>query len=213
MTIRVDYRKKLQAIFDKLVLMCRHAEDVCEKSVGAFAEKDLEIAREVKTIEKTIDKLERKIEKACLRLLVMEHPVASDFREVSATLKIIKDLERIGDQSKDIAKITIKLADTNIDIPENIRQMGVIIIQMIKDAVQAYINRDLQLALSIDETDDKADALFDIIMNDLVSIIQKNPQDAKQGLQLIMVAKYLERIGDHAVNIGEHTAFLIRGKV
>ncbi|MCL1846021.1 MAG: phosphate signaling complex protein PhoU [Defluviitaleaceae bacterium] len=211
MPARADYRKKLQNILDNLVIMCRHAEDICEQSVAAFVARDLELAQNVKKIEKTIDKLERKIEKASLRLLVMEHPVASDFHEISVALKIVIDLERIGDQAKDIAKITAQLTDA--PVPESIKQMGVIVIHMLKDAVRSYVNRDLELARLLDKTDDKVDAIFDIIMNELAAAIQKNPENSKNALQLIMVAKYLERIGDHAVNIGERVEKLIQGKI
>jgi phosphate transport system protein len=211
MTGRTDYQKKLQSIFDKLVLMCRHAEAIVEKSAAALLQNDLEITQEIYAEEKIIDKLERKIEKACLRLLVMEHPVASDFREISAALKIITDLERIGDQAKDIAKIAKQIKNFEQKIPQNIAQMSIIIVQMVKDCVAAYINRDALLAKAIDETDDKADALFKIIIEDLVLQIKESPQNAKYAMLLMMSAKYLERIGDHSVNIGKWVVYSVTG--
>jgi len=142
----------------------------------------------------------------------MEHPVASDFREVSAALKMITDLERIGDQARDIAEIATQLGDGEyIKQLVHIPQMAVIVIAMVKDGVQAYINRDLALARSLDRTDDKVDELFNVVMSDLTALIKKNPDDAEQAVMFMMITKYLERIGDHAVNIGEWVEYAITG--
>ncbi|MCL1975367.1 MAG: phosphate signaling complex protein PhoU [Firmicutes bacterium] len=212
MSIRVRYEKELNGIFDNLVLMCRHIEVAIEKCVRALSEQDYNLAKEVFEEDKVIDKMERDIEQACLKILMMEHPVASDFREVSAVLKMITDLERIGDQARDIAEITIQLDDEEyINKLVHIPQMAVIVIQMVKDGVQAYINHDIELARSLDRTDDKVDELFNIIMNDLIGLIKKNPENAEQAVMFMMINKYLERIGDHAVNIGELVEYAITG--
>jgi phosphate transport system protein len=142
----------------------------------------------------------------------MEHPVANDFHEVSAALKMITDLERIGDQACEIAEITTHFGDEEyIKKLEHIPQMAVIVIQMVKDGVQAYINRDLKLARSLDKTDDKVDEMFDVVMHDLTALIKKNPDNAEQAIMFMMITKYLERIGDHAVNIGEWVEYAITG--
>ena len=142
----------------------------------------------------------------------MEHPVASDFREVAAALKMITDHERIGDQASDIAEIITQFGDEEyIKKVEHIPQMAVIVIQMVRDGVQAYINRDIELARSLDRTDDKVDALFNTVMSDLVALIKKNPDNAEQAILFMMITKYLERIGDHAVNIGEWVEYGITG--
>ena len=212
MSVRARYERELQGIFDSLVLMCRHIEVAIDKCVKSLTDRDFELAKEVFDEDQLIDKMERDIEQACLKLLMMEHPVASDFREVSAALKMITDLERIGDQARDIAEITMQFPDTEyIKRLEHIPQMAVIVIRMVKDGVQAYINRDLELARSLDTTDDKVDALFDTVMADLTALIRQNPDNAEQAILFMMVTKYLERIGDHAVNIGEWVEYAITG--
>ena len=212
MVRRVSYERELQGIFDNLVLMCRHIESALEKCVKALVERDFGLAREVYEEERQIDLLEREIENSCLKLLVMQQPVAGDFREVSAALKMITDLERIGDQARDISEITMQFGcEAYIKKLERIPQMAAIVIQMVKDSVQAYINRDLELARSLDTTDDKVDDLFNVIMADLTVLIKKNPDNAEQAIMFMMITKYLERIGDHAVNIGEWVEYAITG--
>ena len=209
---RVRYEKELKSVFDNLVLMCRHIESAIEKCVRALTSRDFELAKEVYEEEKLIDRMEHEIEQSCLKILLMEHPVASDFREVSAALKMITDLERIGDQARDIAEITTQIEDIEyIKKLANIPQMSVIVIQMVKDGVQAYINRDIELARSLDRTDDKVDELFNTVMADLIALIKKNPDNAEQAIMFMMITKYLERIGDHAVNIGEWVEYAITG--
>ena len=212
MSIRARYEKELKEVMDNLVLMCRHIETAIEKCVKTLTDRDSQFAREVCEEEKAIDKLEYDIEQACLRILMMEHPVAGDFREVSAALKMITDFERIGDQARDIAEITTQFSEGDyVKQPEHITQMAVIVIQMVKDGVQAYINRDLELARSLDRTDDKVDNLFNIVMSDLTALIKKNPENAEQAIMFMMITKYLERIGDHAVNVGEWVEYAITG--
>ena len=212
MSIRTRYEKELKGVFDNLVLMCRHIETAIEKCVKALVDRDFDLAYEVRDDHKLIDRMERDIEQSCLRILLMEHPVASDFHEVSAALKMITDLERIGDQAWDIAEITTQFGDEEyIKKLEHIPQMAVIVIQMVKDGVQAYIKRDLALARSLDKTDDKVDNLFNTVMADLTALIKKNPDNAEQAIMLMMITKYLERIGDHAVNIGDWVEYAITG--
>ena len=212
MSIRANYEKELKGIFDNLILMCRYIESAIEKCVKAILDRDFELANEIYGEHKLIDKMERDIEHSCLKILLMEHPVASDFREVSAALKMITDLERIGDQARDIAEIATQFGDEEyIKKLDHIPQMATIVIQMVKDGVQAYINRNLELARSLDETDDKVDGLFNIVMADLTALIKKNPDNAEQAILFMMITKYLERIGDHAVNIGEWVEYAITG--
>jgi len=212
MSVRVRYEKELKGITDNLVLMCRHIEVAIEKCVRALVERDHDLAKEVFEEDKVIDKMERGIEQSCLKILMMEHPVASDFREVSAVLKMITDLERIGDQARDIAEIATQFGDEEyIKKVVHIPQMAVIVTQMVKDGVQAYINRDVELARSLDSADDKVDELFNVVMGDLIALIKQNPENAEQAAMFIMINKYLERIGDHAVNIGEWVEYAITG--
>jgi phosphate transport system protein len=213
MPIRARYEKELKEVFDKLVLMCRHIEIAIDKCVKALSSRDSEIAKEVYEEEKIIDTMEREIEQSCLRILLMEHPVANDFHEVTAALKMITDLERIGDQTRDIAELTMQFSGKeDIKKLEHIPQMAVIVTQMVKDGVHAYINRDIALARSLDKTDDKVDNLFNIVTKGLIDFIKQNPDNAEEAIMFMMIAKYFERIGDHAVNIGEWVEYGITGK-
>jgi phosphate transport system protein len=140
MPIRARYEKELKDVFDNLVLMCRHIEIAIEKCVEALANRDADIAQEVYEEEQIIDTMEREIEQSCLRILLMEHPVANDFHEVTAALKMITDLERIGDQTRDIAELTTQFSGKEYGKKlERIPEMAAIVIQMVKDGVQAYI--------------------------------------------------------------------------
>jgi len=212
MQTRKKYDKKLQTVSDKLVLMCRHIESVVEKCIKLLTERDSTLASEIRKENKRIDKLERKIELACMKLLIMEQPVAGDFRKISATMKMITDLERIGDQAWDIAKIATNFEDKcYMKELDKIPQMATIVIQMVKDSVHAHINSDLELACSLDIIDDKVDNLFKAIMSDIVALIKKDPNAAEHAIMLIMITKYLERIGDHAVNVGEWVEYSLTG--
>jgi phosphate transport system protein len=178
----------------------------------SLTERDPDLARDVFEVEELVDRMERDIEQACLKILMMEQPVARDFREVSAVLKMITDLERIGDQARDIAEISMQFGEDRIFKKlVHIPQMSVIVIQMVKDGVQSYINRDVELARSLDKTDDKVDDLFNLVMGELIGYVKKNPDHAEQVVMFIMINKYLERIGDHAVNIGEWVEYAITG--
>ena len=212
MPVRVRYEKELNNVLDNLVVMCRHIEISIEKCIKALMEQDFELAREVHEVEKLMDVMEREIEHECLRILLMEQPVADDFNAVAAALKMITDLERISDQARDIADITIRLGKLEyVERPEHIPKMAVIVIQMVKDSVQAYINHDLALARSLNKTDDKADELFRVIMSNLAVFIKNRPDYAEQAIMFMMITKYLERIGDHAVNIGEWAEYAMTG--
>ena len=212
MSIRARYEKDLKSVTDNLVLMCRYIETAIEKCVKAMVERDFELAREVCEEDELVDKLERDIEQSCLKLFMMEQPVAKDFREISAALKMITDLERIGDQARDIAEITMQFGEEEyIKKLVHIPQMALIATQMVKDGIQAYINRDLDLARSLDQTDDKVDELFQVVMGELANLIKESPDNAEQAIMFMMITKYLERIGDHAVNIGEWVEYAITG--
>ena len=142
----------------------------------------------------------------------MEHPVASDFREVSAALKMITDLERIADQAADISEMSLQFkGEKFIKEPEHIELMAKLVIGMVKDGVTSYINRDLETARGLDKRDDRVDELFETVKTDLVELIKQNSANADQAILFMMIAKYLERIGDHATNIAEWVEYSITG--
>ncbi len=212
MSIRNKYEEELTTVFNKLIAMCRTVEIAIEKSVNSLVHRDTELAGEVIKEDKNVDNLEHEIEQDCLKILLMEHPVASDFRDVSAALKMITDLERIADQAADISEITFQFGEESfIKEPFHIKEMAKLATGMVKDSVQSYINRDLELARSLDRRDDGVDNLFGKIKGELVELIKKDGRNADQAILFMMIAKYIERIADHAVNIGEWVEYAITG--
>ena len=148
-----------------------------------------------------------------MKLLLMQQPVASDLRSVSSALKIISDLERIGDQAYDIAEISKHLKFSEFSSKVHIQEMATAAIRMVTDSVEAFVQRDLTLAQRVLKEDDTVDALFNKVRADLVKMIQhENGEDVEMMLDLLMIAKYLERIGDHAENVAEWVVYLLTGK-
>ena len=212
MSVRNKYEEELAVVFGKLVSMCRDTESAIEKAVRGLVSRDRQILQKVINDDKYIDDLEHEIARDCLKILLMENPVAGDFRDVSAALKMITDLERIADQAADISEIALQFENEEfIKEPEHILLMAELAIKMVKDGVQSYINRDLELARALDERDNKIDALFDTVKSDLVGLIRANGKNADQAILFMMIAKYLERIADHAVNIGEWAEYAVTG--
>ncbi len=207
------FEEELTNVKDELLQMCGMVENAIERAIKALVERDLEISKKLILEDKNVDSLERTIEQDCLKILLMEHPFASDFRDVSAILKMITDLERIGDHASDISEISLQLGkETPLKMLEHLKMMATCSIAMVKDSVQSYINRDLETAISLNKRDDKIDLLFEEIKSELVSLIKSDSKNANQAILLLLIAKYLERVGDHAVNIGEWVEYAIRGK-
>ncbi|MEG1394128.1 MAG: phosphate signaling complex protein PhoU [Clostridia bacterium] len=212
MSIRIKYEKELVDVYNKLISMCKQTELAIEKSINALVIQDKELSKEVIADDKIVDNFEREIEQDCLKILLMEHPVAKDFREVSAALKMITDLERIADQASDISEIALQFGEEKyIKKLEHIPLMANLAIGMVQDGVHSYINRDLELARGLDKRDDLVDEYFEIIKADLIALIKQDGKNADQAILFMMIAKYLERIGDHAVNIGEWVEYAITG--
>lgn len=212
MSIRAKYEKELNRVFNKLIEMCHDTELAIEKSVTALKTRDAELAKQVVSEDKTIDNEERDIEQDCLKILLMEHPVAGDFRDVSAALKMITDLERIADQAADISELSLQFGDEKfIKEPEHIEMMAKLVMGMVKDGVTSYIKKDIKTAKGLDKRDDRVDELFETVKRDLIELIKSDPSNADQAILFMMIAKYLERIGDHAVNIGEWTEYAATG--
>lgn len=212
MSIRNKYEAELNVFYSKIIEMCRKSELAIEKSITALKTRNSYLAKQVISEDKDIDNLEKDIEQDCLKILLMEHPVASDFRDISAGLKMITDLERIADQASDISEITLQFGKEKfIKEPEHIALMGKIVIGMVKDGVHSYINKDVETAKQLDKTDDKVDELFETVKKDLIELIKQNADNADQAILFMMIAKYLERIGDHAVNIGEWAEYSVTG--
>ena len=173
-------------------------------------EGNLEQAKKVMAADEEIDQMEKDIERLCLKLLLQQQPVARDLRQISAALKMITDMERIGDQTADIAEIIISAGMSEAGDVKKIEEMSAGVARMVNDSVTAYVERDLELARKVMEADDNIDRLFDDIRSSIINLIAEGNR-GEQGVDLIMIAKYLERIGDHATNIAEWVEFSITG--
>lgn len=209
---RKVYQEQLRKLNSELIQM----GDLCEKAMSlvmkALREKDEEIARGVHKIEREIDEKERDIEAQCMTLLLRQQPVAGDLREISATLRMIADMERIGDQTADIADITKYITKSQLEIHPTIFTMGKVVGKMVDDSINAYVRRDEKLAQDVIDADDQVDELFAKVKEELVQTLQKKKDSDGCELDVLMIAKYLERIGDHAVNLGEWVIYSIYGE-
>ena len=168
-------------------------------------------AKQVNDAEHEIDQKERDIENLCFKLLLKQQPVARDLRQVSAALRMISDMERIGDQAEDIAEIIVFLNGRTGAECHGIRKMAEATIKMVTDSVDAYVRGDLKLAEEVCKYDDVVDNDFSQIKKTLIEMIAENPLDGEYALDILMIAKYFERIGDHAVNIAEWVEFSVTG--
>lgn len=187
-------------------------ESAIANAVSALNEQEIETANKAIDFDTEIDQAEKEIESLCLKLLLQQQPVARDLRLISSALKMITDMERIGDQAADIAEITIQLAKSKkVKIPKYIRAMAQTTIQMVNDSIDAFVKKDLNLAYSVIKCDDTVDNLFDMVKDSLIKHLVDNVNDGEQAIDLIMIAKYFERIGDHATNIAEWVVFSITG--
>lgn len=210
--MRNRFDMQLQLLDEQLTHMGELCEIAIAKATKALEEGNLEQAKAIMEADEEIDQMEKDIERLCLKLLLQQQPVAKDLRRISAALKMITDMERIGDQTADIAEIVISSGHrTPIDIKE-IATMAAEASQMVRDSVTAYVSKDLELAKKVREADDAVDYLFETIRNRLVSYIRaEKGENGNRIFDLIMVTKYLERIGDHATNIAEWVEFSITG--
>ena len=210
--MRSRFDEQLALLNRELIEMGALCEEVIALSAQALTEGNAELAARVAPLDQEIDRKEREIESLCLKLLLQQQPVAKDLRRISAALKMITDMERIGDQTADIAEIVISSKhNTATDIKE-IGIMAAAASKMVRDSVTAYVTKDLELAKNVMDADDDVDHLFDTIRNELVDYIRaEKGENGKRIFDLIMVTKYLERIGDHATNIAEWVEFSITG--
>lgn len=210
--MRSKFDEQLNFLHTELIKMgalCEEAIGCCSK---ALMETNPELAKKLPPLEAAIDAKEKEIEGLCMKLLLQQQPVAKDLRLISAALKMITDLERIGDQAKDIGEIIPYLTQKEI-IQEFllIQEMADATIKMVTTSIDAFVSSDIQLAESVIARDDRVDELFNQCKHTLVTMIQENPEHGEDVIDLLMIAKYFERIGDHAVNVAEWVVFSITG--
>ncbi len=208
MTARKLFETELAELKSEVVEMCRLTETMIENAITALLNRDRELGKSVGEMDRRVDEYEMDIEKRCMRILLKQQPVARDFRTVSTALKMITDIERFGDQASDIGDLVYTMhGDSYIKPLHHIKAMGELAAQMARDSVNSFIKDDEKLADEIIKTDDKMDDLFLTVKNDLISLIKQDAKNGDQAIELMMVAKYLERIGDHAVNVAEWTKY------
>ena len=209
--MREQYGKQLQQLHREMIEMGSMCERAIALAMEALNKNEPELLEKVFQVDAGIDKKERDIESLCLKLLLLQQPVAGDLRDVSAALKMISDMERIGDQASDIAEIGKTLLGQEGEQPEHLREMAREAISMVNDSITAFIRRDLKLARAVIAYDDVVDRWFDRIREELVRCIAADSTKGAYYLDLLMIAKYLERIADHATNIAEWVEYSITG--
>ncbi len=210
--MRTRYNEQLDKLHVQIVTMGTMCEQAISKATKALTEGDMTLAADVVAGDAAVNQQERDVEALCLKLLLQQQPVASDLRNISSILKMLTDLERIGDQAADIAEIVYQ---NNLKLPEkylHVCKMGVAAVQMVSDAIAAYVKEDAELAKRVIASDDEVDALFAKVRNELLDDLAKD--DHTEGeilLNLFMVIKYYERIGDHATNVAEWVCYALTG--
>jgi len=210
--MRNRFDRQLEQLNNELIEMGSQIEHAIQSAVNALVKKDVTQAKAAIEFDREVDRQEGEIESLCMKLLLQQQPVAKDLRLISAALKMITDMERIGDQAADISEITLMLAEEPYVIDLSLlSQMAMETIVMVTNSVEAFVQKDLALAQSVIDHDDIVDTQFVDIKRMLIQVIQENASSSEQAADLLMVAKYLERIGDHATNIAEWVIYSITG--
>lgn len=211
---RKAFETQLEELKRRLLEMGAFVESMLARSIEALAEHDVELAQEVIRDDDVADEMDLEIEQRCMRLLALQQPMAEDLRTIGTVMKVIADVERMGDYSVDIAKAAITLADTRyfkelVDIPRMCR----LVQEMLEQALQALVHEDLGLVQKVIEDDDTVDKIWYALLEELIEIMQQRPEIVRQATHLLLVARYLERIADHIVNVAERVAYMKTGKL
>lgn len=209
--MRSRFDEQLALLNRELIEMGAMCEEVIALVSKALTTGDKSYAEKVAPTDSGIDRMERDIETLCLKLLLQQQPVARDLRQISAAIKMITDMERIGDQASDIADIITFLDGRTGGECKYISLMAEAAIKIVTESIDAFVKRDLTLAQTAINHDDTVDDYFEKVKKSLIKMISENPQDGEYALDLLMIAKYFERIGDHAVNIAEWVVFSVTG--
>ena len=209
--MRNRFDEQLNVLSSEMIRMGALCEEVIALAAKALGDGDASLAKKVAPLDAEIDEKERSIETLCLRLLLQQQPVARDLRQISAALKMVTDMERIGDQAEDIAEIISFLHGHQAEDNDLLREMAKAAIRMVTESVDAYVKCDTMLAEQIIAEDDTVDGYFTQVKERLIGKIAQDPADGEYALDLLMIAKYFERIGDHATNIAEWVIFSVTG--
>ncbi|MGD9887319.1 MAG: phosphate signaling complex protein PhoU [Bacilli bacterium] len=209
--MRTKFTSQLEQLNNELISMGALVETAITWTTNALLNNDMDQAKQAMAMDKTIGQKNREIENLCLKLLLQQQPVAKDLRLISSALRMITDMERIGHQAADLAEI-LTFTDLNeIHNSENLLNMSKATIKMVTESIDAFVNRNLDLAKAVIQYDDVVDDLFVKTRKDLIKLIIRNKDAGEQALDFLMVAKYYEKIGDHAVNIASWVVFAITG--
>lgn len=209
MSVRKQFEEDLEQIKKELVEMCLLTADMIQKANQALINFDRQLGKSIGDADKRVDEYEMEIERRCMRMLLRQQPVAKDFREVSTALKMITDIERFGDQASDIGELVYTMPDDRyIKNLDKLAKMGDLSLTMVRESVNSFIKNDEKLADEVIATDDRMDDLFIAVQDELIDLIREDGKaNGPQAITLMMVAKYWERIGDHAVNVAEWTKY------
>lgn len=209
--MRSKFDEQLALLNKEMIEMGALCEKIIREVLEALTERNEELLNGIASVGAEIDRKERTIETLCLKLLLQQQPVAKDLRQISAALKMITDMERIGDQAEDIAEIIPFVMKRPVRTDALLHEMGKASIKMVTESVDAFVGQNLKLAGKVAADDDVVDNYFTKIKQALISEIVNNPEEGECFADLLMIAKYLERIGDHATNIAEWVGFSITG--
>ena len=210
--MRNRFQQQLEKLSLELTKMGVLCEEAISASVKALLERDRSMALRAVECEKEINAAERTIESLCMKLLLRQQPVACDLRAISSALKMISDMERIGDQAADIAELTTLFDSTSLPGHTHIGDMARAAVKMVTDSVDSFVKKDLNMAQGVIQYDDVVDSSFLSVREELIALIRTDSAAAAQALDLLMIAKYLERIGDHAVNVAQWVIYSITGE-
>lgn len=208
---RTRFDEQLEELHVELIKMGSLCEEAISLSAQALEKNEEKTKERVFALETEIDQMEREVETHCMRLLLHQQPVARDLRAISAALKMISDMERIGDQAADIVELVPYIAQSECKNKVDIAEMAKATVSMVTDSVEAFVKKDLKLAEQVIEKDDIVDEMFASIKKKLMELVRSQDVDAEPALDLLMAAKYFERIGDHAVNVAEWVEYSVTG--
>lgn len=214
MPVRHEFQKELNRLHKDIIKMGSFIEESISNMIEALTTQNIELANHVIQNDDLIDDMERKIERECLIIVARQQPIATDLRDIASILKIVTDLERIGDHCEDISEYVIKLADMEpVTSLEHIPAMAEKVKSMISDTIDAYVRKDLELAKEIISRDDVIDKHFDDLVEKLVALMETDSSTAKACTHYLFISKYLERMADHATNIAEWIVYFITGEI
>lgn len=209
--MRSKFDEQLAKLNNEMIEMGRMIVQSIAMAIEALTDKNETLAKSIMEGDAAVDHAQKKIEDICFNLLIQQQPVAKDLRTVTAAMKMVTDMERIGDHAADISEMTIFMGEnSHIEKFNHISKMASETVLMLNHSIEAYVEKNQEKAKEVIAHDDIVDALFDEVKKDIIELIQENPEDGEEATDLLLVAKYFERIGDHATNIAEWVMYSLK---